>query len=181
MRKNSSFTLLAFAAIMISGAAFNYSSCAVLDSTGNTTTHYYICSVCGHVEFSAVSNPCQICNAPAEKYTQNDRIFEESAEKFKDAATKHIPVIKVSKKCGLIPEKQCVDIIVRIGTVLHPMVPDHYIQFVDCYVDNVFVERVTLTPDVYAAGCFHLKSNGIKVLIIEKCTIHGYWKNDAKL
>ena len=181
MRKIFTLALLVFAVILIPGAAFNHSAGAGLDTTKNAAVSYYICSVCGHVELSPVSKPCQVCNAPAEKYTQNDRIFEESAEEFKDASIKHIPVIKVTKKCGLIPEAPCVDIIVRIGTVLHPMEPDHYIQFVDCYVDNAFVERVTLTPAVYAAGCFHLKSKGTKVLIIEKCSIHGYWKNDAKL
>jgi superoxide reductase len=119
--------------------------------------------------------------ASAEKFTQNDRIFEESAEKSKEAAIKHIPAITVTKKCGLIPEASCVDINVRIGAVLHPMELAHYIQFIDCYVDSTYVARVMLTPGIFAAGCFHLKTTGSKVVIIEKCTIHGYWKSDVNL
>jgi superoxide reductase len=141
----------------------------------------YICSVCGHVEFTEVSATCPVCKSPKEKYTSNDRIFEESAEKSKEAAIKHIPAITVNKKCGLIPEQSCVDITVRIGATLHPMEIAHFIQFIDCYVDDKFVSRVTLTPGVFAAGCFHLKTQGVKVKIVENCNLHGYWKAEVNL
>jgi superoxide reductase len=119
--------------------------------------------------------------ALAEKFTHNDRIFDESAEKSKEAAIKHIPAITVSKKCGLIPEASCVDITVRIGATIHPMESAHYIKFIDCYVDSTYISRVMLTPGVFAAGCFHLKTFGSKVMIVENCTIHGYWKNEVNL
>jgi len=128
-----------------------------------------------------MSTPCPVCKAPAEKFYSNARIFEESAEKSKEAAIKHIPAITVNKKCGLIPEDSCVDIIVRIGATLHPMESTHFIQFIDCYVDDKFVSRVALTPGVFAAGCFHLKTPGSKVMIVENCNIHGYWKKEENL
>jgi desulfoferrodoxin-like iron-binding protein len=141
----------------------------------------YVCSVCDHIEFNTLSTSCPVCQAHAEKSISNDRVFEESAEKSKEAAIKHIPVVTVNKKCGLIPEQSCVDITVRIGANLHPMESAHFIQFIDCYVDDNYVSRVALTSKVFAAGCFHLKLQGIKVTIVENCNVHGYWKTDVIL
>lgn len=141
----------------------------------------FVCSVCGHIEFTTVSISCPVCKSPAEKSTCNDRVFEESAERSKEAAIKHIPVIAVNRKCGLIPEQSCLDITVRIGANLHPMENTHFIQFIDCYVDDNYVSRVVLTSRVYAACCFHLKLQGTKVTVVENCNVHGYWKTDVIL
>jgi superoxide reductase len=141
----------------------------------------YICTVCGHIEFADVSTVCPVCKSPKEKYTRNDRIFEESAEKSKEAAIKHIPVVTINRKCGLIPEQPCLDITVRIGAVLHPMETAHFIQFIDCYVDDKYVSRLFLSPGVFAAGSFHLKTTGAKVTVVENCNLHGYWKAEVSL
>ena len=117
----------------------------------------FICGVCGHIEFGAAPDNCPSCSASKDNYSQNDNVFIEAQEKSKEAEVKHIPSIKVNKECGLIPEESCVDIIVRIGETLHPMEEAHFINWIDCYVDDIFVSRVFLTPGVFAAGCFHLK------------------------
>ena len=139
----------------------------------------FMCGVCGHLEFGNAPDICPVCKSPRDKYSQNNRIFEESSEKSKEAAIKHIPVITINKKCGLIPEQPCADVIVRIGATLHPMEDAHFIQFIDCYIDDKHVSRILLRPQVYAAGCFHLKAIGTKVTIVENCNIHGYWKTEA--
>lgn len=141
----------------------------------------FICSVCGHVEFNEPTAICPVCKSPKEKYSRNDHVFEESAEKSKEAAVKHIPSITVNKKCGLIPDQGCVDIIVRIGATLHPMESAHFIQFIDGYIDDKHLARILLTPGVFAAGCFHLKTTGSKVKVVENCNLHGYWKAEATL
>ncbi|MBN1307868.1 MAG: hypothetical protein JXA18_08125 [Chitinispirillaceae bacterium] len=141
----------------------------------------FICSVCGHIEFKEVSAPCPFCHAPIDKFTRNDRIFEESAEKSKEAAFKHIPSVTINKNCTLIPDQSCVDSIVRIGATLHPMETAHFIRFIDCYVDGSYVSRITLTPGVFPAGCFHLKKLGANVTVVENCNIHGYWKTEMSM
>lgn len=141
----------------------------------------FVCSVCGHVEFNQAPVACPVCKSPSDKYTRNDKLFIDSAEKSKEAAVKHIPAIIVNKKCGLVPELPCVDAIVRIGATLHPMENAHFITFMDCYMDQKHVARVMLTPGVVAAGCFHLKTPGSKLTIVENCNIHGYWMADAAL
>jgi desulfoferrodoxin-like iron-binding protein len=141
----------------------------------------FICSMCGHIEFTQIPVFCPVCKSPKEKYSQNDRVFEESAEKSKEAAIKHIPLVTVNKKCGLIPEQSCADIIIRVGATLHPMENAHFIQFIDCYMDEKYISRINLSPGVFAAGCVHLKTQGDKVLVVENCNVHGYWKSEVKL
>jgi superoxide reductase len=137
--------------------------------------------MCGHVEFGNAPESCPVCKSPKDKYTRNDHVFEESAAKSKEAAIKHIPAITINSTCGLIPEQTCMDVIVRIGATLHPMEAAHFIQFVDCYVDEKYVSRIMLGPQVFAAGCFHLKTSGKKVSIVENCNLHGYWKAETAI
>jgi superoxide reductase len=92
-----------------------------------------------------------------------------------------VPAITVNKKCGLIPETPCFDVIVRIGKTLHPMEEKHFIRFIDCYVDNNYVARIMLTPGVNPAACFHLKAAGSTLTIVENCTIHGHWMSTAAI
>lgn len=141
----------------------------------------FICGMCGHIEFSAAPDQCPVCKSPREKYTRNDKVFEESAAKSKEAAIKHIPAITINSSCGLIPEQTCMDVIVRIGPTLHPMEAAHFIQFIDCYIDEKYVSRIMLGPQVFAAGCFHLKASGKMVTIVENCNIHGYWKSEMNI
>jgi superoxide reductase len=122
-----------------------------------------------------------VCLAPPEKFTRNDHLFEESAEKSQEAAVKHIPAVTVNKQCSFIPEQPCIDVAVRIGATLHPMESGHYIQFIECYVDEKFVSRMYITPGVFAAACFHLKAGGSKVTVVENCNLHGYWKAEGTL
>lgn len=139
----------------------------------------FICKVCGHIAFNNAPERCPVCLSS--DFIQNDNIFKESEEKSKEAAIKHIPSVTIKKECGLIPDSGCLDVIVRIGKAIHPMEEKHFIQFIDCYVDNKYIERLFLSPGVYAAGCFHLKTNGAKVTVVDNCNIHGYWMMQTDL
>jgi desulfoferrodoxin-like iron-binding protein len=138
-----------------------------------------ICNSCGHIEFGPTPVECPVCGA--KKFNQNDNIFKESEEKSKEAAPKHVPAITVKKECSLIPDMGCIDVLVVIGQKIHPMEEKHFIQFIDCYVDDKYVSRQFLSPGVYAGGLFHLKAKGSKVRIVENCNLHGYWTAEAAL
>ena len=141
----------------------------------------HVCNSCGHVEFNEAPESCPVCASPKSSYKHNDNVFVESAERSKEGAVKHIPQIKVNKVCGLVPENDCIDVIVRVGETLHPMTDEHYIQFIDCYVDHEYRARTHLTPDMNPAVIFHLKNTTGKVQIVESCNLHGLWKAEADL
>ncbi len=139
----------------------------------------FICKVCGYVEFNSAPEACPVCSAKT--FEQNNNIFIDSAEKSKEAAVKHIPAIQVVKKCGLIPEETCTDILVRIGETLHPMEEKHHIMYIDCYIDAKYASRIMLTALTWASVVFHIKASGSKVTIVERCNVHGFWKAEADL
>ena len=141
----------------------------------------FMCEICEHLEFYEIPGNCPVCRAKQEKFTQSDQIFQESQAKSPEAEVKHVPAVQVNKECGLIPEKACTDILVRIGKTLHPMEDKHFIQFIDCYQNGAYVGRAQLSPGLYPAACFHLKEPTGKVTITEYCNLHGYWKAEINL
>ena len=139
----------------------------------------YICQICGHIAFNNLPDTCPVCGAGKDKFLQNDAIFKESIQKSPEAEIKHVPAMTVNKSCSFIPESGCVEVIVRIGKVMHPMEEKHYIRFIDAYQNDKFTARVELTPSgVYPAACFHLKDAKGKITIVENCNIHGYWESE---
>ncbi len=140
-----------------------------------------ICGICGHIAFGSAPDNCPVCGASKNNFSQNDTVFEDAMEKSKEGAVKHIPSVTVNKTCGLVPENTCWDVIVRVGETLHPMEEKHFIQWIDCYVDDKYVSRIQLTPGTNPAVIFHLKAAGSKVKIVEMCNLHGHWQAEADL
>ena len=141
----------------------------------------YLCKVCGHVEFGSAPDNCPVCRVPKENFDQNDNLFKDAAAKSAEGAVKHIPSITVKKDCKVVPEEMCTDVLVRIGETLHPMMEDHLIVFVDCYVDDNYVSRIYFTPKSNPAVIFHLKEGGSKIRIVEFCNKHGHWEAEADM
>jgi superoxide reductase len=143
---------------------------------------YFICQVCGHIAFENIPDNCPVCGSPKEKYIQNDNVFAESKAKSPEADAKHIPFVVIEKECGLIKDTTCSDAHIKIGQVTHPMEAKHYIVFVECYLDNVYVARFEFTPNgVNPAGALHIKNPAKKLTVVERCNIHGYWMSETSL
>ncbi|MBN1113995.1 MAG: hypothetical protein JXA66_01505 [Oligoflexia bacterium] len=144
---------------------------------------YFICNVCGHLAFNDAPDKCPVCEAAKEEFKQNNKIFVESEEKSPEASVKHVPYVMIKKECGLIKDSSCVDAVIKIGEVTHPMETKHFIMFIDCYLDNRFATRIHLSPNgIFAAGCLHIKDqNAKKLTVVENCNIHGYWMKEVNL
>ena len=143
----------------------------------------YVCKVCGFIAIngSAPEN-CPVCHAPKTSFEEKDAIKTPAdPQNLTEAEKKHIPVITVVKKCGLIPEG-CTDVHVKMGEIQHPMQPEHYIVHIDFYIDNEFISRIILTPDkLNPAGALHLKAKSGKLSVIELCNLHGAWIKEVNL
>lgn len=84
------------------------------------------------------------------------------------AGEKHVPVI----------EQDGNKVVVKVGSVAHPMTEEHLINFIMLETDKG-VQRVNLTaqdaPEATFAVC-----DGEKVLAAyEFCNLHGFWKAEA--
>ena len=140
------------------------------------------CTNCGHIELDEAPDMCLVCH---------NKQFNENADAIKhwadpnaptDAERKHTPQIVVVKDCGLIKEADCTDVHARVGEILHPMDPDHYIQYIDYYLDHAFISRVWLSPEsCFPAAGLHLNATAGKITAIEHCNVHGIWLAETQI
>ncbi|HHW21928.1 MAG TPA: desulfoferrodoxin [Clostridiaceae bacterium] len=118
---------------------------------------FYKCSVCGNligkIEDSGVEIVC--CDKPMEKLVANT--VDASKEK-------HVPVAEVDGD----------KITVKVGSVAHPMVEEHYIQWI-CVICSDRVQKVRLSPGQEPTATFIVPESG-EVEIYEYCNLHGLWK-----
>lgn len=137
----------------------------------------FLCKVCGHIEFNEAPGACPVCGAPKTSFVEKPDIIQKpgSSQGKGEAEAKHIPKIVIVKKCDLV-SGGCVDAHAKIGEVEHPMLKEHYITFIDFYLDKAYLARVYLTPErMNPAAALHLKSSSGELTVVEHCNIHGYW------
>jgi superoxide reductase len=138
----------------------------------------FVCQVCGHVEFGAAPDKCPVCMSPKDKYKEDAAAVNPAAKEGKE---KHVPVILVTKECGLIPDA-CADIHIKIGATPHPMIDTHWIQWIDVYNNKKYIARHMLTPSMEPAVSIHVKRElSGKLQVVENCNIHGRWTAEAAL
>ena len=116
------------------------------------------CAICGniitHVKKSGV--PVMCCG----------RKMEELVPGTSDgAAEKHVPVIKQDGN----------KVVVEIGSVEHPMVDAHYIEWIILETEKG-VQRRNLNPGEAPKAEFVLADYDKVVAAYEYCNLHGFWK-----
>ncbi len=115
----------------------------------------YRCNVCG--------NTIEVISPSAGKLTCCGQAMEFLEENTKDAATeKHVPVI----------EKIENGYKVKVGEVAHPMLEEHYIQWIELVSENQ-VLRKYLKPGEAPEAVFF--TDATYVTAREYCNLHGHW------
>lgn len=123
---------------------------------------YFVCENCGNiVEFVNESGvPVMCCG----------RKMTELVPGTSDGAQeKHVPVVTISG--DKVP--------VEIGAVEHPMVEEHYIQWIAIETTRGS-QRVKLSPADKPRAEFCLAAGEEFVAAYEYCNIHGLWKKNNK-
>jgi superoxide reductase len=86
-------------------------------------------------------------------------------ENTMDAAReKHVPVI----------ERTSTGVKVKVGSVAHPMVEEHYIEWIEIIADGK-AYRQFLKPGDAPEATFAIQANNI--IAREYCNLHGLWKD----
>ena len=117
----------------------------------------YICEKCGNIVEVLQGGKGQLvcCGAPMV-------LLKEGTT---DAAQeKHVPVVE--KKDG--------GVLVKVGSVAHPMEEKHYIQWIEVLVDGR-VYRQYLKPGDAPEAFFPVE--GDNVVAREYCNLHGHWRS----
>ncbi len=119
----------------------------------------YRCTVCGNVV--EVVNPGAVlscCGQPMKLMKENTT---------DGAKEKHVPVI----------EKIAGGYRVSVGSVEHPMLPEHYIQWIELLTPTD-VLRHELKPGEKPVAVFLTDADAKDVTAREYCNLHGLWKGD---
>lgn len=125
----------------------------------NQEPKFFICKHCGNVVtlLHESGAPLSCCG---EKMTQ---IVPNTVDA---AVEKHIPAVTVDGD----------KISVVIGSVEHPMVPEHFIQWI-CLQTDKGIQIKYLTPEDEPKAVFKLADESL-VAVYEYCNIHGLWKKE---
>ena len=119
----------------------------------------YKCGKCGNIVqvLHGEQPPVTCCGKPM------DRLVENTVDA---AVEKHVPVV----------EKIDGGYTVKVGSVAHPMGPDHWIEWIELVsCDGAYVQRQMLTPSSTPEATF--KCDADKVTAMAYCNLHGLWKS----
>ena len=116
------------------------------------------CNVCGNLveQINATAVPIMCCGQP---------MMELKAGTTDGAAEKHVPVYEVNGNV----------VTVKVGSVEHPMTPEHYIQWIDIQTTGG-IQRVNLTPSDKPEATFTINEGEEVIAVYEYCNLHGLWK-----
>ena len=120
---------------------------------------FYRCETCGQiiafVKKTAV--PVMCCGKP----------MKEIIPGTTDAAIeKHVPVVEIDGN----------KVIVKVGSVTHPMLPEHYIEWIAIQTKQGN-QRKALNPGEEPKACFMLCEGDEVEAAYAYCNLHSLWKN----
>ena len=120
---------------------------------------FYVCKHCGNVVtfINESGAPLTCCGEHMTQIVPNT---------VDAAVEKHIPVVTVED--GIV--------MVEVGSVEHPMTPEHFIQWIYIETDKGFQMKY-LTPEDKPKAVFSLKNEEV-IAVYEFCNLHGLWKKE---
>lgn len=125
----------------------------------NQNVKFYLCKHCGNFVSTVYSSgvPMICCGEPMTELVPNT---------VEAAHEKHLPVVDVSGN----------KVTVKIGSVEHPMLEAHYIQWI--YLETKKGgQRKELHPGDKPEATFYLEDDEA-LAAYEYCNLHGLWKTD---
>lgn len=121
---------------------------------------FYKCRLCGKIIgiINHTGVPTICCGEEMQELVPNT--VDASNEK-------HLPVVTIS---GNIVK-------VEVGSVLHPMTPEHYIQWVYLQTEKGG-QRKCLNPGEEPIATFSITDDKV-IAAYEYCNLHGLWKTEV--
>ena len=119
---------------------------------------FFICKHCGNIIAMVKSSgvPVVCCGEPMQELKANTT---------DGAKEKHVPVYKVEGHC----------VKVDIGSVAHPMLPEHHIEWVSLQT-KAGNQRKALKPGDKPEVTFCIAEGDEVEAVYAYCNLHGLWK-----
>ena len=122
---------------------------------------FYICETCKNIITKIVDSkvPVVCCGKPMKELLPGA---------VDGALEKHVPAVTIEGKT----------VKVQIGEVIHPMLPEHYIQFIALETKNgVQIKNLKAGDEPKAE--FVLADGDEAVAVYEYCNLHGLWAKEV--
>lgn len=122
---------------------------------------FYKCNLCGNkVEVIGQRKGTLVCCGQE---------MNELTPNTVDASTeKHVPAVEVEGNT----------VTVKVGSVTHPMLAEHWIEWIYLVTENG-VQRKELAPGQEPKATFALADGDKVVAAYEYCNLHGLWKKEV--
>jgi superoxide reductase len=115
----------------------------------------YKCEICGNI--------IEVLHTGAGQLVCCNQAMKTQTENTTEAATeKHIPVLEKTEN----------GFKVSVGAIPHPMIAEHYIEWIELIADGK-VYRKNLNPNTEAAAEFYISAE--KAQARAYCNLHGLW------
>lgn len=118
---------------------------------------------------------CEVCGNFVEMIKESGAPMSCCGQKMKElvpgtsdgAVEKHVPVCKVEGN----------KVTVMVGSVEHPMTPEHYIEWIAIETAKG-EQRKVLKPEDKPCAEFELSADDSVVAAYAYCNLHGLWKSE---
>lgn len=120
---------------------------------------FFKCPICGQIIaiVKETGVPIVCCGKP----------MQELIAGTTDASIeKHVPVVTINKNL----------VCVTVGTIEHPMSPEHYIEWISLQT-NKGNQRKLLKPGEKPCACFYISENEVVETAYAYCNLHSLWKS----
>ena len=84
-----------------------------------------------------------------------------------EGVEKHVPIVN----------REGNEVFVQVGSTLHPMLPEHFIEWIYLLTDKG-AQRKTLRPGEEPKAIFYLEKEEKVLEVLAYCNKHGLWKAD---
>ncbi len=129
----------------------------------NSTQKFYICKHCGNIVGL-------INNAGVPLVCCGEKMHELIPNTSDGTVEKHLPIISAEGN----------KVTVKVSSVPHPMIPEHFIEWV--YVQTKHGgQRKILEPGAAPEVTFLLTDDDEVIAAFAYCNIHGLWKTEAQV